>query len=131
MATQQEDRGIEFLKAQDHIFFRQSWIHRWISWICGWGGSAVAAFGGLWATIHPEDHTIPLWAGLVAASMIAIIQTVKPELWADAYYKGHIVLEQVIGDHYLGQATPEDLRDAWHLAQSCLPGGSSIGGRKN
>ena len=114
--------GIEFLKQQDHVFFRQAWIHRWTSWICGWGGSALAAFGGIWVNLHPEDHTIPVWSGLIAASLTAVVQAVKPDLWADAYYRGHLLLEQVIGDHVLGKATTDDLQEAWHQAQSGMPG---------
>lgn len=114
--------GLDFLKQQDHVYFRQAWIHRWISWICGWGGSALAAFGGIWINLHPTDHTVAVWSGLIAASLTAIVQTVKPDVWADAYYRGHILLEQAIGDHVLGKATVEDLQNAWHQAQSGMPG---------
>ncbi|HUA35186.1 MAG TPA: hypothetical protein VMA09_16370 [Candidatus Binataceae bacterium] len=46
----------------------------------------------------------------------------KPEVWANAYYKGHIVLEQAIGNYVLGKATSDDLGQAWHVAQQGLPG---------
>jgi hypothetical protein len=117
--------GIEFLKQQEHIYFRQAWIHRWIGWICGWGGSALAAFGGIWLSTHPDDHTVPLWSALIAAALTAVVQVVKPELWANAYYKGHIVLEQVLGDYVLGKATSDDLQQARHTAQQGLPGAVS------
>jgi hypothetical protein len=123
-ASQQapEQQGVEFLKQQDYIFFRQAWINRWIGWICGWGGTALAAFGGIWVKGHPNDGTFLMWTGLIAAALTGVTQTVKPEVWADAYYRGHLLLEQVIGDHVMGKATPDDLQKAWHLAQGGLPG---------
>ena len=45
-------------------------------------------------------------------------------MWADAYYRGHLILEQVVGDELFGKASTDDLRDAWHMAQSGMPGAS-------
>lgn len=117
--------GVNFLKEQHRVYFRQAWVYRWISWICGWGASVIAALGGVWAGLYPSDHTLSIWTGLTAAVLTGIVQTVKPELWADAYYRGHLLLEQAIGDYSLGNATVEDLKEAWHQAEAGLPGGNA------
>jgi hypothetical protein len=73
-----------------------------------------------------------LWlgCGFIAAILIAINQIVKPDQWADAYYRGHVLLESAIGDHALGRATPQALSDAWRQAESGLPGASGAGVQK-
>jgi hypothetical protein len=35
--------------------------------------------------------------------LIAINQLIKPEAWADANYRGHLLLEGAIEDHALGK----------------------------
>jgi hypothetical protein len=40
-------------------------------------------------------------------------------------------LEQAIGDHILGKATAEDLSEAWHIAQSGMPGASPSSPKKD
>ena len=41
------ERGIDFLKKQDAVFARNAWMHRWLGWVCGWGGTVVAALGSV------------------------------------------------------------------------------------
>ncbi len=122
--------GLEYIQKQDHIYFRQAWVHRWISWICGWGAGVLAASGVVtlsWAT--NDNHAVPFWCGIASAGLTAVTQTVKPDLWANAYYRGHLLLEQAIGDHVLGNATAEDLMNAWHQAQGGMPGAISSAGK--
>lgn len=114
--------GIEFLKKQDAIFFRNAWIHRWTGWICGWGAAFVASVGALDPKLFGDSHNFAVWSGFIAAALIGVDKTVKPDVWADAYYRGHLILEQAIGDHTFGKATADDLSLAWHIAQSGMPG---------
>jgi len=123
-------RGVEFLKQQDSIFMRNSWLYRWTGWICGWGAGVVAALGAA----DPKAlglQNAAVWGGFIAAALIAVDKTVKCDVWADAYYRGHLILEQAIGDHILGKATAEDLSDAWHTAQSGMPGASPSSPKKD
>lgn len=124
-STDPLERGIEFLRQQDYIYARNSWVARWVGWLCGWGASALAAFGGISTKIFPGSDNLTLWCGFVAAILIAINQVIKPEAWADAYYRGHLLLEGAIGDHALGKATTQSLSDAWHQAESGLPGAAT------
>lgn len=118
------DRGIDFLKKQDAVFARNAWMHRWLGWICGWGGTVIAALGAASLKLFDGEHshTVPVWCGFAAAALTGVNQTIKPDVWADAYYRGHLLLEEAIGDHLLGKATADDLTKAWHRAQSGLPG---------
>lgn len=131
-ATDSLERGVAFLRQQDSIYARNAWVARWVGWLCGWGGSALAAFAGVSTKLFKDSENLPVWCGLIAALLIAVNQVIKPESWADAYYRGHLLLEGAIGDYALGKATPEALSDAWHQAENGLPGASGIASpRKN
>jgi hypothetical protein len=124
------DRGVEFLTKQDAIFMRNAWVYRWTGWICGWGAVVVAVLGASDPHGLGPNHNAAVWGGFMAAALAAVDKTIRCDVWADAYYRGHLVLEEVIGDHVLGKATREDLADAWHIAQSGMPGSSSSLGKK-
>jgi hypothetical protein len=90
--------GISFLEKQDSIYARNAWLDLYAGWICGWGAAVLAAFTAVSARLYPDSPKIPIWTGLLAAALVSITQTVKPEVWADAYYRGHILIENVVGD---------------------------------
>ena len=117
------------LRKQDLIYARNAWIARWVGWICGWGGAALAALGGASTKLYPNDDTLPVWCGLTAAAPVAMNQIFKPDTWAEAYYRGHLLLEEAIGDCELGKGSKDGLVDAWHRAQSGLPGGPASSGK--
>jgi len=94
---------------------------RWVGWICGWGGAALAALGGASTKLYPHDDTLPVWCGLTAAALVAINQAIKPDNRADAHYRGHILQEEAFWDCELGKGSNEGLVDAWHRAQSGAP----------
>ena len=116
------DEGLDYLITQDGYFARNAWILRWIGWITGFGTAVLAAFAGVAPRLYPNELKVSAWTGLIAAALAGINQVVKPEAWADAYYRGHLTLEMAIGDYKLRRATGEDLSNAWRQAQGGLPG---------
>ena len=125
MATGEEIRkeGIDFIKEQHAVYVRQAWIYRWISWICGWGAAVLAVASGVLAKLSSGGDTGSVVAtSLVTAGLAGIVQIVKPEVWADAYYRGHLLLEEAMGDYALGNASKESVMEAWHAAERGLPG---------
>ena len=114
--------GINFLTQQNAIYARNAWLDRYAGWILGWGAAVLAAFTAVSAKLFPNSTRLPIWTGLLAAALVSVTQTVKPEVWADAYYRGHILIENVLGDAAIGKATADDLSNAWHQAQGGLPG---------
>lgn len=114
--------GIKFLTEQNRIYTRNAWANRWCGWGCGWGAAALAAFAAVSGKLFPDHATYPVWSGFVAALLVGITQTVKPDVLADAYYRGHLLIEMALGDYVLGKASADDLVNAWHLAQGGLPG---------
>jgi hypothetical protein len=114
--------GIAFLRRQDTIYSRNAWVNRWCGWLCGWGAAASAAFAAVSGKLFADHPSYPVWSGFLATLLVGITQTVKPDVLADAYYRGHLLIEMALGDYVLGKATAEDLISAWHLAQGGLPG---------
>ena len=115
--------AIAFIKEQNDIYGRTAWIDRCCGWLCGWGATTLASLAALSASgkIFEKHPTYPVWFGFTAAALTAINQTVKFEVLADAYYKGHIVLDTVLGSFKFGKATIDDLDEAWKQAQAGLP----------
>ena len=121
----QEDplsKGVDFIKAQHAVFQRNAWIARWAGWICGWGSASLAIFAGVAGNLIEHEATAHIWAGLLGGILAAVNQTIRFESWADAYYKGHLILETALGDHELGSITAAELSAAWHQAEANLPG---------
>jgi len=116
------DEGLQYLIKQDGYFNRGAWILRWIGWITGFGTAVLAAFAGVAPKLFPNHSSVSIWIGIIAAALVGITQVVKPEAWADAYYRGHLTLQMALGDYKLGRATGEDLSNAWRQAQGGLPG---------
>ena len=81
------DEGLQYLITQDGYFNRSAWILRWIGWITGFGTAVLAAFAGVAPRLFPNDSSVSVWTGLIAAALAGITQVVKPEAWADAYYR--------------------------------------------
>ena len=115
-------KGVTFLTAQDEVYRRNASVSRGLGWIFGWGSSAVAAFAAVAGNLIEGEKQAHVWAGFIAAALVAVNQTVKFELWAEAYFRGHILLQTALGDHALGKATASDLTSAWEQAQAGLPG---------
>jgi hypothetical protein len=119
-----ENQAIGKLHRQEGSFTRSAWIYRWCGWLCVWGAATLASLAALFGSgistnKHPEYAA---WCGFIAAALTGINQTVKFEVWAEAYYKSHIALETVLLSYELGQATIVDVEEAWKQAQSGLPG---------
>lgn len=115
------DEGLAALIQQDGYFARNAWTLRWIGWITGFGTVVFATFAGVATKLYPNDSTVSAWTAVAAAALAGINQVVKPEVWADAYYRGHLTLEMAIVDYKLGSASGEDLSNAWRQAQGGLP----------
>lgn len=116
------DRGLEFVTAREAEYRRNARVYRGLGWVFGWGSSVVAAFGAVAGNLIDGEKHAHVWAGFIAAALAAVNQTVKFDLWADAYFRGHILLQTALGDLALGKATPADLSAAWDDAQAGLPG---------
>ncbi len=118
---------VDLITLREREFFRLAWVYRWIGWICGWGTTVLASTATLWVKEYPEQHSVAFWCGLLAAMLAAINSTVKPEVWADAYYKGHIILDQATGNAILDDnLTPDYLQRALEAAESGLPGATVL-----
>jgi hypothetical protein len=114
--------AIKFLMEQNKIFSVMAWRSRWAGWVCGWGTALCAAFAGVCNLLFPGHPAIPAWVGLIGAALAGFSTTIHPGSIADAYYRGHILIETALGDHLLGRASFEDLSEAWRQAQAGLPG---------
>lgn len=61
-----------------------------------------------------HDH---VWANFIAAALVAVNQTVKFDVSADAYFLGHLPMKTALGDYNLENATQADLASTWERPQ--------------